>query len=176
MPGSGYAETRIGENPGRITGYYSYDLGDWHMIALNSHDYDEFLSSWAVGAVLRWNIFDATRDKRIGAAMADQRAAVEDERAAQDRVRFEVEAAFARFAAARDRLTAAFGGALEGREALRVVQERRGQGLATLTDELETEAAAFAAELEELDAARNAVLAEAALRRAAGLNAGSTIQ
>lgn len=132
--------------------------------------------SWAVGAVLRWNIFDATRDKRIAAAMADERAAVEDEHAAQDRVRFEVEAAFARLAAARDRLTAAEGGAHEGREALRVVQERRGQGLATLTDELETEAAAFAAELEEIDAARNAVLAEAALRRAAGLNAGSKVQ
>lgn len=132
--------------------------------------------SWAIGAVLRWNIFDATRDKRVAAAIADERAAVEDERAAQDRVRFEVESAFARLAAARDRLTAASGGAIEGREALRVVQERRGQGLATLTDELETEAAAFAAELEEIDAARNAVLAEAALRRAAGLNPGSKVQ
>lgn len=132
--------------------------------------------SWAIGAVLRWNVFDATRDKRIAAAMADQRAAAEDERAAQDRVRYEVEAAFARLAAARDRLTAAEGGAQEGREALRVVQERRGQGLATLTDELETEAAAYAAELEEIDAARSAVLAEAALRRAAGLNAGSPIK
>lgn len=132
--------------------------------------------SWAIGAVLRWNVFDATRDKRIAAAMADERAAVEDERAAQDLVRFEVESAFARLAAARDRLAAAEGGAAEGREALRVVQERRGQGLATLTDELETEAAAYAAELEEIDAARNAVLAEAALRRAAGLTAGSTIK
>ena len=35
---------------------------------------------------------------------------------------------------------------------------------------------AFAAELEEIAAARNAVLAEAALRRAAGLNPGSKIQ
>ncbi len=132
--------------------------------------------SWAVGAVLRWNFYDATRGKRVAAAMADERATVEDERAARDRVRFEVEAAFSRLAAATERLAAAEGGAEEGREALRVVQERRAQGLATLTDELETEAAAFAAELEEIGAARSAVLAEAALRRAAFVNPGSTMQ
>jgi outer membrane protein TolC len=132
--------------------------------------------SWAVGAFLRWNLFDGTRDKRIAAAIADQRASQEDERAARDRVRYEVESAFARVGAAFSRLAAAEGGALEGREALRVVQERRAQGLATLTDELETEAAAYAAELEEINAARRAVLAEAALRRAAGLNPGSNVQ
>jgi outer membrane protein TolC len=132
--------------------------------------------SWAVGAMLRWNFYDATRGKRVAAALADERATVEDERSARDRVRFEVEAAFSRLAAAKDRLTAAEGGAEEGREALRVIQERRSQGLDTLTDELETEAAAFAAELEEINAARSAVLAEAALRRAAGVNPGSTMQ
>ena len=132
--------------------------------------------SWAVGAMVRWNFFDASRGKRVAAATADERATVEDERAARDRVRFEVEAAFSRLNAAKDRLAAAGGGAEEGREALRVVQERHAQGLATLTDELETEAAAFAAELEEINAARSAVLAEAALRRAAGLNPGSTMQ
>ncbi len=132
--------------------------------------------SWVVGAMLRWNLLDATRDKRVAAAQADERAAVEDERDEAYRVRFEVEAAFSHLAAAKDRLAAAQGGAEEGREALRVVQERRAQGLATLTDELETEAAAFAAELEEINAARNAALAEAALRRAAGFNPGSAVQ
>ncbi len=154
----------------------------WPELAAQARLMDDRISfsgggaSWAVGAVLRWNLFDATRSKRIAAAMADQRATMEDQRAAQDRVRFEVEAAFSRLTAAQNRLVAALGGALEGREALRVVQERRSQGLATLTDELETEAAAFAAELEEINAARNAALAEAALRRAAGLNPGSKVQ
>ena len=41
-------------------------------------------------------------------------------------------------------------------------------GLATLTDELETEAAAMAAELEELAAAAGIARADAALLRAAG--------
>jgi outer membrane protein TolC len=79
--------------------------------------------SWAIGAMLRWNFFDAARGKRVAAATADERATVEDERAARDRVRFEVEAAFSRLHAAKDRLEAAQGGAEEGREALRVVQE-----------------------------------------------------
>ena len=132
--------------------------------------------SWAVGATLRWNVFDATRGKRESAALADEQASLEDERAARDRVRYEVEAAFSRLTAARERLVAAEGGTAEGREALRVVQERRAQGLATLTDELETEAAAFAAELEEINAAHAAVLAEAALRRAAFITPGSPVQ
>ena len=132
--------------------------------------------SFSVGALLRWNIFDAARSKRRSAALAEERASREDERAARDRVRYEVEAAFSRFETARERLAAAEGGALEGREALRVVQERRAQGLATLTDELETEAAAVAAELEEINAARAVVLAEAALRRAAFITPGSNVQ
>ncbi len=132
--------------------------------------------SWAIGATLRWNVFDATRGKRVAAALADERATAEDERATHDRVRYEVESAYGRLVAARERLAAASGGAIEGREALRVVQERRTQGLTTLTDELETEAAAFAAELEEIGAAHNAVLAETALRRAAGQNLGSPMQ
>jgi outer membrane protein TolC len=57
---------------------------------------------------------------------------------------------------------------VEAREALRVVQERRQAGMATLTDELETEATSLAAELQELRAAAEAALADAALARAAG--------
>ena len=52
--------------------------------------------------------------------------------------------------------------------ALRVVQERRQAGMATLTDELETEVASLAAELREIEAASDAAIADAALRRAAG--------
>jgi len=131
--------------------------------------------SW-VGASLRWNVFDAARDRGVAAALADERASAEDARAARDLVRFQVESAFGSVVAARERLAAAQGGAVEAREALRVVQERRTQGLATLTDELETEAAAYAAELEEMGAAHGAALAERALRRAAGQVFGSAIQ
>ena len=124
--------------------------------------------SGAVGVSLRWNAFDATRRQKVAAAAAEARAAELEARAAADQARLEVEAAWRRAQAARARHAAAAGGAEEGREALRVVQERREQGLATLTDELETEAASLAAELDELRAAADAAIADAALRRAAG--------
>ena len=50
----------------------------------------------------------------------------------------------------------------------RMVQERRKAGLATLTDELETETAALGAALQEIGAASEVAIADAALKRAAG--------
>jgi outer membrane protein TolC len=117
---------------------------------------------------LRWTLFDSARGKRVAAASAETRAAELEASAAADQVRLETETAFLRAQASRERYAAAAGGALEGREALRVVQERRRQGMATLTDELETEAASLQAELEELRAASEAAIADAALRRSAG--------
>lgn len=122
----------------------------------------------AVGASLRWNVFDRSRARREAAAAAQARAAERQAQAALDQVRLEIESAWLRARTARERYAAAAGGAEEGREALRVVQERRQAGLATLTDELETEAAALAAELDELRAATDAALADAALEHAAG--------
>ena len=124
--------------------------------------------SYAVGFSVRWNGFDPTRGKRVAAAASQERAAALEERAAAEQARLEVEIAWQRASSARARHAAAAGGAEEGREALRVVQERRKAGMATLTDELETEAASLAAQLEELKAAADAAVADAALKRAAG--------
>jgi outer membrane protein TolC len=123
--------------------------------------------SYAVGATVRWT-FDPSQPRRIAAARADERAARFEESAAAAEVVTEVETAWVRRSAAREALQAASGGAEEGREALRVVRERRAAGLATLTDELETEAASLSAELDELRARTHLALADAALRRAAG--------
>lgn len=124
--------------------------------------------SGTVGATLRWNAFDPSRSRRLAGAQAEVRVAELELRVAADQARLEVERAFRRAQAARERYAAAEGGAAEGREALRVIRERRHSGLATLTDELETEAASLAAELEELEAAAGVAIADASLRRAAG--------
>ncbi len=124
--------------------------------------------SGSVGLALRWVAFDPARGKRLAAAASDALAAEAEARAAEEQVKLEVELASRRLAAAREWLAAASGGSAEGREALRVMRERRRAGRATLTDELETEAAALAAELDETRAATEAAVAEAALRRAAG--------
>ena len=129
---------------------------------------DKGNQSWAVGIGLKWTPFDPSRSKREAAATAEQRAAELEARAASDQVRLEVALAYRRAVSARERHAAASGGAEEGREALRVVQERRKAGMATLTDELETETAALGAALQEIGAAAEVAISDAALKRAAG--------
>jgi len=124
--------------------------------------------SYAVGIGVRWTPIDPGRGRREAAAQAELHAAEHDARAAADQVRLETASAYRRAEAARARWAAAAGGAEEGREALRVLRERRQAGLATLTDELETEAASLAAELQELQAAAETAIADAHLDRAVG--------
>ena len=134
----------------------------------NRIDWDKGSQAWAVGLGVKWTPWDAGRGKREAAASAEQRAAELDARAAADQVRLDVALAYRRAVAARERHAAASGGLEEGREALRVVQERRKAGMATLTDELETETAALGAALSEIAAAAEVAMADAALARAAG--------
>ncbi|HYN02976.1 MAG TPA: TolC family protein [Vicinamibacteria bacterium] len=144
------------------------DFGVFGQLWDNRIQVDDGKQSWAVGASLRWTPFDPSRTKRTAAAAAEQRAAELEARAATDQVRLEVAMAYRRAVSARERHIAASGGSEEGREAFRVVQERRKAGLATLTDELETETAALGAMLQEIGAASEVAIADAALKRAAG--------
>ena len=93
----------------------------------------------AAGASLRWTPFDPSAASGRPRPRPRERAALLDARAATDQVRLEVATAYRRAVSARERHAAASGGSEEGREAFRVVQERRKAGIATLTDELETE-------------------------------------
>jgi len=144
------------------------DLGVFGQVWDNRVQVDDGKQSWAVGVGLKWAPFDPARSKRSAAATAEQRAAELEVRAAADQVRLEVAMAYRRAVSARERHAAASGGSEEGREAFRVVQERRKAGMATLTDELETETAALGAALQEIGAASEVAIADAALERAAG--------
>ena len=129
--------------------------------------------SYAIGVTVHWNVLDPARGRRTAVAEAELRAAEQDARAVADQVRLDVVTAYVGAQTARERWAAAAGGAVEGREALRVVQERHGAGRATLTDVLETEAASFSAQLQEIRAAAEAAIADAALERAAAAGPGS---
>jgi outer membrane protein TolC len=144
------------------------DLGVSGQLFDNRIGTNDGSQAWAFGVGLRWQAFDGSRSKRQATAVAEERAAQADLRAAADQVRLEVALAHGRAVTARERHAAAAGGAEEGREAFRVVQERRKAGMATLTDELETETAALGAALEEIGAAAEVAMADAALGRAAG--------
>jgi outer membrane protein len=144
------------------------DVGVFGQVWDNRIKVADGSQAWAFGIGLKWTPFDASRSRREAAAVAEQRAAEQEARAAADQVRLEVAMAYQRAVSARERHAAAIGGAEEGREALRVLRERRQAGMATLTDELETETAAVGAALEEIGAAAEVAIADAALRRAAG--------
>jgi outer membrane protein TolC len=144
------------------------DLAVYGQLQDDRNDFSGGKQTATLGAMIRWSAFDPTRTKRVATAEAELRAAELDAKATLDQVRLEVEMAWRRAAAARERYAAATGGAEEGREALRVVRERRLAGMATLTDELETEVASLAAELREIEAATETAIADAALAAAAG--------
>jgi outer membrane protein TolC len=124
--------------------------------------------SYAVGGIFRVSLFDPAKNARQAEARLAARAVELDRLAALDDVRRSVRTARERVRSGIAAINAAQGGAEEGQEALRVVQERRREGLATLTDELETEAAALAAQLRELSAQVELAMAEASLDRATG--------
>jgi outer membrane protein len=144
------------------------ELAGWGQVRDDRNGLSNGGQAGALGVLLRWNVLDPTRGKRVAAATQEAHAADLEVRAGRDQVRLEVETAWRRAESSRARYAAAAGGAEEGREALRVVQERRQHGLATLTDELETETASLEAEIDELRVATEAAIADAALRRAAG--------
>jgi outer membrane protein TolC len=124
--------------------------------------------SYAVGGFVRVSLFDPAKNARQAEAQLAAHAVELDRRAALDEVRRSVRTARERVRSGAAAVNAAQGGAEEGHEALRVVQERRREGLATLTDELETEAASLAARLRELSAQVELAIAEASLKRATG--------
>ncbi len=124
--------------------------------------------SYAVGGFFRVSLFDPTRNARQAEALINARASELDHRAQADSVRRSVLQAREQVRARTAAMEAARGGAEEGQEALRVVQERRREGLATLTDELETEATALGAHLRELAARVELAVAEATLARVTG--------
>jgi outer membrane protein len=144
------------------------ELAAWGQVRDDRGGSSNGARSGALGIQLRWKVLDPTRGKRVAAASHEVAAADLEARASRDQARLEIESAWWKAWASRERHAAALGGADEGREALRVVHERRRQGLATLTDELETETASLEAELDELRAATEAAIADAALHRAAG--------
>lgn len=144
------------------------ELSAWGQVQDDRGRFSNGGRSGAWGIQLRWRALDPARGKRAAAAAKEALAADLEVGAGRDQVRLEIEQAWWRAQSSRERYAAAIGGGEDGREALRVVRERRQQGLATLTDELETEAASLEAELGELRAATESAIADAVLRRAAG--------
>ncbi len=130
---------------------------------------DEFRESWDISAVLSWSPHDLLN----GEAQADEARAQRDQvradlRQLRDAVRLAVTDASATYRAALQALDAARLGVEAADESYRVMMERYRAGAATASDTIDASAEQVRAQLDLVNAAIDARIAHARLRRAIG--------
>jgi outer membrane protein TolC len=138
---------------------------DWNSDRFAGDD----AKSWAVMAVLQWNLFDglATRSnvRQAAAAAGKVRALEEQMRSA---VQLEVRKAYYDLEASQDRLATSASSVQEAEEGLRIVQRRYEVGMTTLVDVLGAENALIRARTNALQALYDNNIAAAELKLASG--------
>jgi outer membrane protein len=138
---------------------------DWNSTRIAGDD----AKSWAVMAVLQWNLFDGlvtTSNVRQAAANAVRVRALEEQMKAA--VQLQVKQAFYSLQASRDRIAATASSVQEAEEGLRIVQKRYEVGMTTFVDVLGAESALIRARTNALRALYDNSIAEADLKLAAG--------
>ncbi len=118
----------------RVDIFSTYGLSGKDLLTSGGPDY-------AVGAGLTLNIFDFGRNARIDQARAEQSLAVYEREQLADRIRLEVVRSYEQFVSARERLGYAGEAVVQAREALRIVNDRYGAGLAVITEVLRAQTA-----------------------------------
>jgi len=125
--------------------------------------------SWAVMAVLQWNLFDGlvTRSnvKEALATSSRMKSLEEQTRAG---VQLQVRQAYYNLAASLDRISASASAAQEAEEGLRIVQKRYETGMTTFVDVLGAESALIRARTNALQALYDNNIAQAELKLAVG--------
>jgi len=125
--------------------------------------------NWAVGFSARWTIFDGNRTKGQSARARADLARLEAMHAGlRQGINVQVQAAWADRESARRRLDVAVAARSRAEEALRIVRERYGEGLAVIVELLGTEAAFTRAQANHAQAVSELWLAEASLDLASG--------
>ncbi len=125
--------------------------------------------SWAVMAVLQWNLFDGmvTRSK-VKEALAVNSKMISFEEQTRAAVQLQVRQAYYNFAASLDRIAATASTVQEAEEGLRIVQKRYETGMTTFVDALGAESALIRARTNALQALYDNNIAEAELNLAKG--------
>lgn len=138
---------------------------DWNSDRFAGND----AKSWAVMAVLQWNLFDGlvtTANVRQAAAEAGRMRAMEAQM--RSAVQLEVRKAYYDLASSQDRMAAASSSVQEAEEGLRIVQKRYEAGMTTLVDVLGAENALIRARTNALQALYDNNVADAELKLAVG--------
>jgi outer membrane protein TolC len=126
-------------------------------------------TNWTAGVRVELNLFAGGADRaRLAEAQARERQAGQQLEWFRSGVRLEVRQAFLETQAAQARVEAARGTVEQAKESLRIIENRYGAGLATMTDVLRAQSAAFDARAILAAALHDAQVARAALLRAAG--------
>jgi len=121
-----------------------------------------------VGVALSVDLFDRGRAARVAAARAGIDAAHAAEAMARDAVTMEVVTAWHRLRAARDMAAVSAASASRAEAAARIVRDRYGIGLTTITEQLRAQTALASARFDTLAARYEALIAHAELLRATG--------
>jgi outer membrane protein TolC len=132
-------------------------------------------ANWFAAATLRWNLFDGGQSKQMEAEAASTAAAArEDARVMRSAAELQVKQADAAIAGAqaRESVTAAVTG--QAKETVRILKNRYGAGLATVTDVLRAEVALLDAETRRLAAIHDHRVARIEREAAAGRLTGES--
>ncbi|MEJ5364358.1 MAG: TolC family protein [Desulfosoma sp.] len=116
-------------------------LDAFSSYGLSGRDWETGSSDYTLGLSLSWDLYDGRRNPGIDQARALLAAAEAQLREAEDQVRLQVTQAYEGFLAARARLEMAKKAVEQAREALRIVKDRYGEGLTTITEVLRAETA-----------------------------------
>ena len=125
-------------------------------------------SDHTIGVALSFDLFDRGRSARVAAARAGIDAARAGEAMARDGVTMEVVTAWHRLRAAREMAAVATAASDRAEAAARIVRDRYGVGLTTITEQLRAQTALVSARFDTLAARYDALVAHAELLRATG--------
>lgn len=138
---------------------------DWNSNQIAGDD----AKSWAVMAVLQWNLFDGlvTRSKIKGALAGSSRMKSLEEQT-RSAVQLQVRQAYYNMTSSLDRITATATSAQEAEEGLRIVQKRYETGMTSFVDVLGAENSLIRARTSALQAVYDNNVAHAELKLATG--------
>ncbi len=138
---------------------------DWNSDRFAGDD----AKSWAVMAVLQWNLFDglATRS-RVKEALATSSRMKSLEEQTRESAQLQARQAYYNVQASLDRIAATASSVQEAEEGLRIVQKRYGTGMTTFVDVLGAESALIRARTNALQALYDNNIAQAELKLAKG--------
>ena len=138
---------------------------DWNSDKVGGDD----ARSWAVMAVLQWNLFDGLVTKsKVKEALAMNSRMKSLEEQTRSAVELQVRQAYYNFAASADRIAATVSSVQEAEEGLRIVQKRYETGMTPFVDVLGAESSLIRARTNALQALYDNNISQAELKLAKG--------